>query len=960
MLLCQAFLVVSQTPYYYKINEENGLPSSEVYQIIQDDFGYIWIGCDAGMYRYDGVRFRAFTSKKQNSKSISGIKIDKDKTIWCQNFSGQIFKINGDSLSLVIDISNKIVSYSQYTIDNEKHIWIANDKSIEVFDLNGKSLSSIVKLNTQKDSIRWQEIEKNSSGDVYVCSQSNGIGVIRKKGTQYDVFFLDTIVTPNKKTALEPYDQGLIALEEDNLKREYVVSEIRGNAVIKKNKLFPFTKDGLIYKVCKDNLGRHWLCTSSGIVKVNKDYKLDEESVFILNNDKISGIYQDREGNLWVSSLQNGIYVIPDYDLKIYDQQSSTLTDHNITALLKTTQNELLVGTYTGSVMKLDQNNRFNLLPQQSSVSYRTVKKIKEKDGGLYIAHGPLSFIEKNKETVFNAYNFRDFCWIGDDLFFVTSSMFGVLPSFHQIPNIELGKRASVIHHRGCRALVLDEKTKIIYFASIDGLFKYFEGKIEEIKLFDKSVHANKLIFKDEQLWIGTVNEGVYVLKNGKIIKKYDSNNLLHGNSVKSFKIVSDHVFIATETGLTKINYKTDETEFYDYSDGVVSKEINDIEFWNESIFLATNKGLLKLPGRNSINQIRPNIEVTGFYVNHNPIQLNEKNSNLNHDENTITIEFNTACLKARGDFKYKYRLIGLDTNWVYNTAVNNQTQYLALPSGDFKFEVKAVNEDGVESLKTEVIMFHIETPFWQRWWFYIFLIVAVSGIVALLFMVRIGFIKRRAELKNKVTASQLTALKSQMNPHFLFNTLNSLQDLILKHDIKNSNFYLNKFSMLMREILDVSGKEEISLSREIEILDTYLELEKLRFGDDFKFEIKIDETLDTDHLVLPPMIIQPFIENALKHGLLHKKGDKDLRVEFKLIQDVLVCEVIDNGVGRKKSEEIKARNTRTYQSFATQATDKRMDLLNSFNNKKYNFEIIDLYDEDKPSGTKVIITIPI
>ncbi len=163
-----------------------------------------------------------------------------------------------------------------------------------------------------------------------------------------------------------------------------------------------------------------------------------------------------------------------------------------------------------------------------------------------------------------------------------------------------------------------------------------------------------------------------------------------------------------------------------------------------------------------------------------------------------------------------------------------------------------------------------------------------------------------------------------------------------------------------MREILDMSGKDEVSLSREIKLLDTYLELEKLRFGDEFIFKIKVDDEIDVDHLQLPPMIIQPFIENALKHGLLHKKGDKNLVIEFSLKEGILICEIVDNGVGRKKSEEIKARNARTHHSFATQATENRMDLLNSFNDKKYSFEIIDLYDDEKSLGTKVIISIPI
>lgn len=964
---CLLFFVIflfhqlsAQTPYYYKINEENGLPSSEVYQIIQDDFGYIWVGCDAGLYRYDGIRFKSFSCKKQNSKSISGLKIDKDKSLWCQNFSGQIFRVNSDSLDLVIDVSNKIKSYSQYTIDQENHIWIANDGAIELYDFKGKLIHSFSVQNSKKDTIHWKEIEANSSGQLFLASERSEIGFVKKEGSEYHVIFLDTTSSKLQRTTFEPYSNNLVALKELNATREYIISIVNDKSIIEKNRLLPFSKDGLIYKVYKDNVNRHWLCTSSGIVKLNKDLKLDNESKFFFTNDKISGIFQDREGNLWVSSLQNGIYVIPNYELSLYDEQSSVLKDHNITALLKTSKNELLVGTYTGLVYKLNQNNVFELLPQQTLIPYRTVKKMEEYNSKLYVAHGPLSSYENNKETLFKSFNIRDFCWMGDTLFYVNSSMCGYLTSFHDIRSDEFGKSFIKIHNKGCRAIALDKITNTIYFASIDGLFSFCNGKTNEIKITEKSIFANKLLFKDGRLWVGTVNEGLYALKNNSIIHHYYNNHLLQGNSVKSFKIFDNSIFVATEEGLTKINFKINESEFYNYTDGVVSKEINDIECWNETVFLATNKGLLKLPNQTLNNSIYPNIEITSIEINKIAINKNEILNNLSYDKNNISIYFNSACLKARGDFKYKFRLLGFDTDWHYNTATNNEIHYVSLPSGDFTFEVRAVNEDGLESLKTEQVKFCIYPPFWQRWWFYVLMILLGSGIVTVLFLIRIRFIKRRAELRNKVTASQLTALKSQMNPHFLFNTLNSLQDLILKHDIKNSNYYLNKFSLLMREILDTSGKDEINLTREIKLLDTYLELEKLRFGDEFKFSINIDDDIDADHLLLPPMIIQPFIENALKHGLLHKKGDKILNINFHQIENVLTCEIIDNGVGRKRSEEIKLRNARVHQSFATEATDRRMDLLNSFNDKKYSFQIIDLYEGDISLGTKVIVSIPV
>lgn len=957
--LCQAFSLASQAPYYYSINEEKGLPSSEVYQVIQDDFGYIWIGCDAGLYRYDGIRFKSFTTQKQNSKSISGLKIDEDKTLWCQNFSGQIFKVSGDSLSLVIDVSKKIASYSQYTIDTKRRIWIASDKHIELFDLNGKLLGSISKIGNTGDTVIWQEIEVNRRGQVYAGSQNNGIALIKDKGKHFDVEFLDNSTTSNQRMAFEQFNQGLLVLKETNIERQYFISLITEKGEQSKTNFLPFTKDGLVYKIYNDNLNRHWLCTSSGIVKLNENFDVEREAGFLFKDDKISGVFQDREGNLWVSSLQNGIYVIPDYDLVIYDEQSSPLTDHNITALLTTSANELLIGTYTGQVFILRANNALELVPKSVRPAYRTVKKMTEKDGGVYVAHGPLSFYNKQKEALFAAYNFRDFGWLGDTLFFVTSGIFGYLPSFYQIPSTELGKRSIALHKRGCRALAIDDKGGTIYFASIDGLYRYARGKVEEIKVQGKTIFAAKLAYENGMLWIGTVNDGMLVLKDGKLLYHYNDGQLLKGSSVKCFKLFKDDLYVATNEGLSVINYKKQSSHTYNYTDGIVSKEINAIECYNGSVYLATNRGLLKLPHHLPINSIKPFIEINAFLVNHRKVELKNVVYGIGYRDNNIIIQFNTACLRARGNFIYKYRLLGLDTAWTTNAAINNQVQYSSLPYGDFRFEVKAVNEDGTESV-SKGISFYIDPPFWQRWWFYAVMVLFGSGIVAVLFMIRIRFIKRRAELKNKVIASQLTALKSQMNPHFLFNTLNSLQDLILKHDIRNSNFYLNKFSVLMREVLDISGKEEISLGREVQLLETYLELEKLRFGNEFSFKVSADENLDTDHLMLPPMIIQPFIENALKHGLLHKRGNKELLIDFKLFEGNLICEVTDNGVGRKRSAEIKARMERTHQSFSTEATEKRIELLNSFNNKKYDFKIYDLGSDEKPEGTKVVIVIPI
>lgn len=952
----------AQLPYYYKITEENGLPSSEVYQIIQDDFGYIWVGSDAGLYRYDGVRFKLFTSQKQNSKSVSGIKIDKDKTIWCQNFSGQILKVSGDSLSLVIDISKNIASYSQYTIDKNQHLWIANNKSIELFDLNGNLIRSFIKVDNNKDTISWQEIEVNKKGEIYVASNQYGIGKIETKGSAFDVTFFDSKNKSNTRTSIEPLGEQLVALTEINPKREYTIIEIIDGNVFERNKVSPFTKEALIYKIYKDNLNRNWLCGSTGIVKLSKDFKFDNESVFFFTNDKISSIYQDREGNLWVSSLQNGIYVIPNYDLKIYDQYSSIITDANITTLLKTRSNKLLAGSYNGCVYELGINNEFNKLQLQSNVSYRTVKKIQEKDGGLYVAHGPISFYSGNKETVFNAFNFRDFCWIVDTMFFVSSHMFGSLTDFHKTSRSDFGNKHQIIYNKGSRALTLNEKTKAIYFASIDGLFSYKNGKINEIKIQGKSVFVNKLMFVDDVLWIATVNDGQYALKNDLVIEHYYGVDLMNGNAIKSFKVINGNVFVVNELGLFKVNRKTRSPEFYNYLDGVSTKEINDIEIIDSAVYLATNKGLIKFPDRSFKNLIRPNIKIISLEINHHSQNINSKMllGDLAYNQNNIIISFLTACFRSRGTFKYKYRLLGIDSNWVYNSALDNQVQYSALPSGNFTFEVMAVNEDGIESLNTERIAFCIHPPFWQRWWFYLLIVLVTVFIAFIISLKIIQNFKKKSLIKNELVNSKLTAIRAQMNPHFMYNTLNSIQDLILKNDIKNTNYFLSKFSSLMRKVLEFSENEEVVLSDEIEMLNSYLELEKLRFGNDFSYSLSVASDVNVNKVFIPSLILQPFIENAMKHGLLHKKENKQLTITFKKEQNYIVALIEDNGVGRKRSAEIKNRSGLKHKSFAVSATQKRLDLLNQEKEHKIKIEIIDLVNENEATGTLVKLCFPI
>lgn len=318
--------------------------------------------------------------------------------------------------------------------------------------------------------------------------------------------------------------------------------------------------------------------------------------------------------------------------------------------------------------------------------------------------------------------------------------------------------------------------------------------------------------------------------------------------------------------------------------------------------------------------------------------------------------------------------MLGLDSVWSLVLGTQNEIRFNALAPGEYVFEVKSLNEDQVSSAQSATVSFYIDAPYWQKWWFITLIALLLVGVVSFIFLLRISIISKRNTLERKnvklelekniiekdLRTSQLSALKVQMNPHFIFNALNSIQEYILTNEKKLANSFLGKFSDLMRLYLDMSNKKSVSLEEEIKAMKLYLELEAMRFEESFEFQLYVDESLHTEEIQIPPMIIQPYVENAIKHGLLHKRTERKLFVRFLSDNNNgLVCEVIDNGIGRKQSQELNKIRTKKHTSFATGATQKRLELLNYGLERTIGVSYHDLYDiHGNAAGTKVVISI--
>jgi two-component sensor histidine kinase len=508
------------------------------------------------------------------------------------------------------------------------------------------------------------------------------------------------------------------------------------------------------------------------------------------------------------------------------------------------------------------------------------------------------------------------------------------------------------------RVVFADEQNQRLWLGYSNGLFMWENGLIQEVKWQDSISIFAKSITKDTQsnIWVGTLTQGLFLIENKKIGKKIGIEQGLPSNLCLDLFAEKDVLWIGTDKGLVKLSLPSYGIEIYNRQDGLPSEQINGLIALGENVWLATPKGLVKMPKSvPSKNLVPPMIYLEQVSVWEKPLPFNSTYQ-LNADENNLLINFLGVTYRSRGFFKYKYRMVGLDNSWIYTNSNNSFARYPSLPAGKYEFQVKAVNEDGIESEGTAVVQIEIKRPISQKWWFLLIVAILFALLIFLVVRWRFQLLQKRNEVEKNLRESQLAALKVQMNPHFIFNALNSIQEFILLNEKKLANQYLGKFADLMRMTLDMSNEERISLQEEIKMLDLYLQLEALRF-ENLAYQLDIDESLKTADVVLPSMLVQPYIENALKHGLLHKQGLRKLNISFQQKYKYLECIVEDNGIGRVKSAEM---NRKKHKSFAISATQKRLDLLNYGNKNSIQSEIIDLYDENRrPKGTKVILRIP-
>lgn len=945
------FQSYGQTFSIQQYTTEDGLTGSTAYSITQDKNQTLWIATDGGVCKFNGLEFEDLKEENLQGEVIKLYYDSKDR-LWMIDLALQ---------ASYLDLNNGKLSRFENLSKKHKIKDVIEDYNQNYWFIHPKSLSAIVLSDSLDQNPQHHHFQKKSTVSLkcFIPIDSNKNILISRFGVdQFD----------NYQHSFHPFPQDFRVDAFPN----FAINNGDSVLIATTNRVFSFAKNDYslhptftqlnnifdigINNVFYDKDKNLWIATRDGVIYLKKQSDGSNKIFHFLKNYSIKNIFQDHENNYWISTQQEGIFKLSSNKISVYKNKKY---GDRVSLVHSFSENEIIVGYNNNRMVVLDEalNRKYE---KKLSLSNEEVYDIKYDSiqNELYVV---ANFgIYKIKRETF------DITTLSDKRGYKTCAI-------DNNNEVWVGafSTASILKKDQKNIRVLDKRTYAITFdhqnqawiGTVEGLFSCKDQNCQKVPITELHRDIRDLqIDKNGVLWIATQSNGLYLYKDEKILSHITTQNGLSSNNCHRILLDNDFSWIATNNGISKINLLDFSISIIRKDDGLPSNEVNFLHEQKGKIYAATNKGLAVFDKNIKVYSEPPYLSFTNIQIKNRDTLILPK-YDIPYDQNDIKIIFNGTTFKNAREVIYEYKISPINQEWVSSNS--NVVSFPALPFGEYDFLVraKALNSDWSPIKK---ISFSIKKAFWQTWWFYGLIIIIALTIGAIFFQFIIGQMKARNEIQQNLKASQLTALRAQMNPHFIFNALNSIQDFIIQEDKRSANRYLSKFSKLMRSVLDASDKNKITLKKEIEYLELYLSLEALRIDDEFEYNFDIDESININNILIPSMLLQPYVENALKHGLMHRKGKKKLTIRFSKNclgnhnnENNLFCEIEDNGIGREASMKINQQNGRVYQSKAMSLTQDRIDLLNSSDTSKLKLDIEDLQNEDgSAAGTKVNICI--
>ncbi|MCK6609831.1 MAG: histidine kinase [Bacteroidia bacterium] len=685
----------------------------------------------------------------------------------------------------------------------------------------------------------------------------------------------------------------------------------------------------------------------------------------------VSDMLMDDEHSLWIASLDQGLLQVPNQNITVFPIAG---TGSKGICKLGFWENQLVGGSLEGSLLTWKQGNSTVLIPSQEK---KEVSFLQTENGKLWFGTNNLMRYDGKKLETLSPnpgtkqlfpLNANYLLAAGSDgLSLVSTAKGHELPDWLKPYAKEINTKKTYFarfHNLRSWSVWANDSLQTLFCAGKNGLIRYKKGKEELMQFEGEPVYASSLDGNRKQVIIGTHNQGVlmYSLGNEELNQVKALSTLFENSSVYLVKWQDPYWILVGAKSVVVWNPQTQQQTELSRESGLLSGRVYDALIKDKHLLLAGSSGLFSYP----IASLKDNYGKARFQVKSiNGVAYEPGKAieiGLNRQLNLVVDKIG---FRQRDQISLQYRL---NEGALITLHPSEQSLSInSLPYGESILYLRAINKLNQKTAEEIRIALIVATPIYLQVWFLSCSLILSLGFGIFMWQFRLNQLKKKnAELLEKeqlnhaLKSSMLASIKSQMNPHFLFNALNTIQSFILQNDRMNANFYLGKFSDLMRKILGMSTRDTIQLEEELEALKLYLELENMRFNGSLIYEIDLpnEEILE---LEIPSMIIQPYVENAIKHGLLHSQKERRLQIRFSLEKEnVLKVEVEDNGIGRQAAEQIKSRLFKgSFQSFSTEANKRRLELLNEQLATHIGVEYIDKAEHQQAQGTLVRLFIP-
>lgn len=927
-ILMPVWKVVGQLqPKYYIYNTERGLRSNTVYDIHRAKNGLLYIAHEKGLSSFDGRNFINYNLSKFPNSEVTNILEAENGKIFCEKFNNDVYCLKEEQLEQVGYFPSD-VGFSAASCAGNKVYNLRND-TLAILDAgSGEMIAMPLKAADKRP--RGQVVfigkykSKNGVVTVYM-TRAGEIGYMWpiEKYEEYTWYLAN-----GRAYGVPPGAQ----------KGE--ITDVGGNGEIS---IEGIGGAGINYITGTEN--HLWICATDGLYRKRADLKGGFTKM--MGGYNVTCVEELNNSSVVAGTAGNGLLYVPNFDVQLYSAV------HQNVSFMGAEAGALVLGTEDGAIARLGVADGRVISRQQQGRAPIS----------FYYGSGKMQLIESNglvgncmqKMTV------RDYCDVGGNTLFATSAgvyLYHWGAQKHWVEKLvtetlPCGLKKLSFSSAYTGSITYDRQHDRIFLNNFDGIYE-LDSTMQQLKpvmepycaLKDMDVYKGKL-------YLASKDKGVLRLERDGYYAISGLNDIFY-----TMHVWENELWILGESGL------------YCYQDGVIKKygdniglapgEIRSFMIDSTSVYVLEAGSVVRFSKHILYRQATPPSFILHSVASGGNVV--REGARLEPDSTNLKFKYSFVLLGNTGNAYAAYSLNGGEK--IKLSPTSNVLEFTYLPAG--KYTIDFYIADGGRYAKVRAFKFSVVPHFYNTIWFYLLLTLGVCGALYWYNRRRIATIKSAFELRQaklllerELDKSVLTSIKAQMNPHFLFNALNTIQSYVYMNDKVNAGVYISKFSELTRCILDHSSKEAVAVSEELDALKLYLELEKMRFDGALDYKIDIDGQINTSAVQMPPLLLQPYVENAIKHGLFHKKENRQLRIRFTKKGQRIRIEIEDNGIGRKRSEEINSKRYNDHKSFSMSANRKRLEILKQYQ-PDVHFEVADLLsDTGEARGTRVIIELP-